>query len=55
MSSVLVPPRVPPRLKSAPKIRQVYWCDYWQDAQLPEMWKRRPVVIVSYRHTLFGI
>lgn len=50
-----VPPRVPPRLKSAPKIRQIYWCNYWEDAHLPEMWKLRPVVVMSYRHTLYGI
>jgi mRNA interferase MazF len=48
------PPRVPPRLIGAPKIRGLYWCDFWKDAQLPEMWKTRPVVIVSYRNTLYG-
>jgi mRNA interferase MazF len=46
------PPRVRPKIKSAPKIRQLYWCDFPADAQLPEFWKRRPVIIVSYRHTL---
>ena len=48
------PPKIPPRLKSAPKIRQMYWCDFPQDAQLPEFWKRRPVVILSYRNGLHG-
>jgi mRNA interferase MazF len=48
------PPRVAPRLIGAPKIRQIYWCDFPLDAQLPEFWKRRPVVILSYRHTLHG-
>lgn len=48
------PPKVPPRLIGAPKIRQFYWCDFPQDAQLPEFWKRRPVVILSYRNTLHG-
>lgn len=48
------PPAVKPRLKSAPKIRQMYWCDFPDDAQLPEFWKRRPVIVVSYRHTLYG-
>jgi len=47
------PKRVEPRLKSAPKIRGLYWCDYWQDAQLPEMWKTRPVVVISWRQTLY--
>ena len=48
------PPRIQPRLKSAPKIGMVYWCDFPNDAQLPEMWKRRPVIILSPRNTLFG-
>jgi mRNA interferase MazF len=41
------PPKVAPRIKSAPKIRQLYWCDFPKDAQLPEFWKRRPVIILS--------
>lgn len=48
------PPRIAPRLKSAPRIRQVYWCDLPVDAQLPEFWKRRPVLIVSKTATLNG-
>jgi mRNA interferase MazF len=48
------PPRVKPRLSAAPAIRQLYWCDFPEDAQLPEFWKRRPVVIVSYKNTLTG-
>ena len=48
------PPRVPPRLVGAPKVRQLLWCDFPQDAQLPEFWKRRPVVVLSYRNTLRG-
>ena len=48
------PPRVPPRLVGAPKVRQLLWCDFPQDAQLPEFWKRRPVVVLSYRNTLHG-
>ncbi len=48
------PPRVPPRIIAAPKIRQIYWCEYWHDARLPEMWKTRPVIVVSYKNTLFG-
>jgi mRNA interferase MazF len=49
-----IPPRVPPRLKSAPKIRQLFWCEFPKDAQLPEFWKRRPVVILSKTATLSG-
>lgn len=50
----LTPPRVRPRLVSAPKIRQFYWCDFPEDAHLPEFWKTRPVVVLSYRNTLYG-
>ena len=48
------PPRVPPRLKAVPAIRELYWCDFPNDAHLPEFWKRRPVVIVSFKNTLSG-
>lgn len=48
------PPKVAPRLVAAPKIRQLLWCDFPQDAQLPEFWKRRPVIVLSYRNTLHG-
>lgn len=48
------PPKVAPRLIGAPKIRQLFWCDFPADAQLPEFWKRRPVVILSGRNTLHG-
>lgn len=54
MSNPQKPPKRAPRIKSAPKIRQLYWCDFPQDAQLPEFWKRRPVIILSYRNTLSG-
>ena len=50
----ITPPRVKPRLRAAPKIRQLYWCDFPKDAHLPEFWKRRPVVVVSYKNTLHG-
>jgi mRNA interferase MazF len=45
---------IEPRIKAAPKIRQIYWCDFWTDARLPEMWKKRPVIIISYRNRLYG-
>lgn len=48
------PPKIKPRLVAAPKIRQLLWCDFPQDAQLPEFWKRRPVIILSPRNTLHG-
>lgn len=49
-----VPPRVRPSLKAAPAIRELYWCDLPRDAQLPEFWKCRPVIIMSFRNTLSG-
>lgn len=48
------PPKIAPRIKSAPKIRQLYWCDFPQDAHLPEFWKRRPIIVLSTRATLHG-
>ena len=48
------PPRVGSRIRSAPRIRQVYWCDFPEDAQLPEFWKRRPVLIFSKKARLYG-
>ena len=48
------PPRIPPRLKAVPVIRGLYWCDFPNDAHLPEFWKRRPVLVVSYKNTLSG-
>lgn len=48
------PPRVKPRLTSAPKIRELFWCDFPTDAQSPEFWKRRPVIVLSKTSTLYG-
>ncbi|WP_308918347.1 type II toxin-antitoxin system PemK/MazF family toxin [Jannaschia sp. LMIT008] len=48
------PPRVEPKVKAAPRIRQVYWCKLPDDAQLPEFWKTRPVVVMSKKTTLRG-
>lgn len=48
------PPRYPPRVRAQPAIRQLFWCDFPRDAHMPEMWKVRPVVIVSYKNTLHG-
>ena len=50
-----IPPKLPPKIIAAPKIRQIYWCDFGEgNIQLPEMWKERPVVVISYKHTLHG-
>ena len=48
------PPWVKPQIVASPKIRQIYWCEFWKDARLPEMWKMRPVVVISYKNTLHG-
>jgi mRNA interferase MazF len=48
------PSWVKPRIIAAPKIRQIYWCDFWKDARLPEMWKTRPAVVMSYKNALHG-
>lgn len=48
------PRRVQPRITAAPKHGQMYWCDFSSDAQIPEMWKTRPVVVISYKNTLYG-
>jgi mRNA interferase MazF len=48
------PPKVKPRLTAAPKIRQLYWCDFPKDAHLPEFWKCRAVLVISHRNTLHG-
>jgi mRNA interferase MazF len=48
------PPRIRPRLRNGPKIRDLYWCDFPQDAQLPEFWKRRPVLVLATDRSLSG-
>jgi len=54
MTEETQPPRIQPRLKSAPRIRQVFWCDFPDDAQLPEFWKVRPVLVISKKASLYG-
>ena len=53
MTAQSSPSRMPQRIWSAPRIRHIYCCDFPNDAQLPEFWKRRPVLIVSKRATLY--
>ena len=43
------------KIKAAPKVRQMYWCDFRGDALIPEMGKKRPAVILSFRNTLHGV
>lgn len=43
------------KIKAAPKVRQIYWCDFRGDAVIPEMSKKRPALVISYRNTLHGV
>lgn len=54
MPSKNAPQKVEPKLTARPKVRQLYWCKFPSDAQLPEFWKTRPVVIVSHNNSLYG-
>lgn len=42
------------RIVSAPRIGQMYWCDFGEDVVLPEMPKNRPVVVLSHKNNLYG-
>ena len=42
------------RINSAPKIRQILWCDFSEHSILPEFGKTRPVIIMSFKHVLKG-
>jgi len=48
------PPYKKPVLLNAPRIREIYFCDFPQDAILPEFWKKRPVLIISRNAKLQG-
>ncbi len=50
----LTAPEVPNRINFAPKLGNVYWCEFPADARKPEFWKTRPVIVVSYANTLLG-
>jgi mRNA interferase MazF len=47
-------PEVPNRINFAPRLGNVYWCEFPTDARKPEFWKTRPVIVVSYANTLLG-
>jgi mRNA interferase MazF len=49
-----VAPEVPNRINFAPKLGNVYWCEFPADARKPEFWKTRPVIVVSYANALLG-
>lgn len=52
-SAYTPPQKIPNRIKAAPKHKQLYWCDLPTDAHLPEFWKCRPVVVLSYKNGLY--
>jgi len=49
------PQYIKPSIVAAPRVRGIFWCDFWKDVRLPEMWKKRPVLIVSTKNTLSGV
>lgn len=57
MNVVDQPPRHKPKLSGAPRIMQIYMCQYppAEHQHLPEFWKTRPVVILSRKSTLSGV
>lgn len=48
--------KYPVRITAAPKVGSLYWCSLHPEnvIQLPEFWKKRPVVIISRKNTLKG-
>lgn len=54
MDDDLAAPEVPNRINFAPKLGNVYWCEFPADARKPEFWKTRPVIVISYANTLLG-
>ena len=42
-------------IKSAPRIGQIYWCDFSKDAIKPEIHAEHPAVIVSKKNEIRGI
>lgn len=46
------PPRRAVKIRISPKVGQIFWCRLPFDAELPEFWKTRPVVIVSKNNIL---
>jgi mRNA interferase MazF len=48
--------RYPIRIKAAPKVGNIYWCDFHPEGvvHIPEFWKKRPVIVASRNATLHG-
>ena len=46
----------PVRIKTSPKVGNLYWCRFVPEEviHLPEIWKTRPVVIISRKNNLRG-
>lgn len=54
--NLITPKQYPVKLKAAPKLGNLYWCEFPEPehVHLPEMWKTRPVLIVSRKNRLIG-
>ena len=50
------PKRFAITIKAAPRVGNLYWCAFHDERHihLPEMWKIRPVVVVSRKNALRG-
>ncbi|WP_165826121.1 type II toxin-antitoxin system PemK/MazF family toxin [Rhizobium wuzhouense] len=48
--------KYPTRIKAAPKVGNIYWCNFHPEGviHIPEFWKNRPVIVVSRNATLNG-
>ena len=54
--SLIIPKQYAVRLRAAPKLGNLYWCTFPdpEHVHLPEMWKTRPVIVISRRNRLIG-
>lgn len=48
------PPKIGPSITARPRVRQLYWCRFPKDAELPEFWKPRPIIVLSHNNSLYG-
>lgn len=50
------PKRFTVTIKASPRVGQLYWCAFHDERHIhiPEMWKVRPVIVVSRKNTLRG-
>lgn len=48
--------KFPIKIAAAPKAGAIYWCSLHPEntIHIPEFWKKRPVVVISNKNTLYG-